>query len=492
MFRPRNLLSLGALLAALALGALPARQVGAAPPVIGPCQVFPTDNAWNTDISNAAVHPNSKQIINTINAFGGDNVHPDFGENPAYGIPWTTVAGNTQPGVPIEFDYEDESDPGPYPIPEDAPIEGGGDKHVLVVDTDNCILYEMFNSRPQGTPITLWKAGSGAVWDLNSNAMRPDTWTSADAAGLPILPGLARCEEAESGVIDHALRVTFSRTQKSYIYPASHYASSYTRAQYPYYPPMGLRFRLKAGYNISNLTGQARAIAEALKKYGMIVADNGSNWFISGETSPGCWDDDNLNALKRIPGTAFEVIASPPPPRPDGERIINGGFEGQKPDRKPMKWTLTNPTGDRRICNVMDADNPEFNVIHAAEGQCAFAFKSSKNENSSLTQKVNASGIGAAVTVSAQVRAAGLAEKAARVVLQVTHTDNTKKNYIVFLPTDTGGAYQDFSQVVTFAKPVKALTVVVRFTGKAGSLTLDELSLVDGDGSLAASALRTP
>lgn len=282
----------------------------AAQPEIGGCAIFPYNNAWNTDISKAPVHPRSAAYIATINANGGDYVHPDFGENPSYGIPWITV-DDSQPLVPITFDYDDESDPGPYPFPPDAPVEAGSDRHVLVLNTDSCRLYETWDSTFLGGPDNAWHAGSGAIFDLNSNALRPDGWTSADAAGLPILPGLARCEEANSGKITHALRFTVSKTQRAYIYPATHYASSITD---PNYPPMGLRFRLKASYDVSGLTGQALTIALALKKYGMIVADNGSNWYISGETNPTCWNDDELNQLKRIPGTAFEVIVSPPSP----------------------------------------------------------------------------------------------------------------------------------------------------------------------------------
>ncbi|MBI5670779.1 MAG: hypothetical protein HZC41_22525 [Chloroflexi bacterium] len=281
----------------------------AAQPTIGGCPVFPVDNAWNTDISTALVHPNSGNYIANINANGGDFVHPDFGEDPTYGIPWITVPG-AQPKVPVTFDYADESDPGPYPIPPNAPVESGGDRHIIVVDADNCILYETWASTYVGGTAKAWTAGSGAIFNLDSNALRPDGWTSADAAGLPILPGLARCEEANSGQISHALRFTVNRTQRAYIYPARHFASSITD---PNYPPMGLRLRLKASYDLSGFSGQALAIAQALKQYGMILADNGSNWFISGETNPTCWDDNNLNRLKSIPGTAFEVIQSPPP-----------------------------------------------------------------------------------------------------------------------------------------------------------------------------------
>jgi hypothetical protein len=282
-----------------------------ADPLIEGCQVFPLDNPWNADISGAAVHPNSDNYIANINANGGQFVHPDFGANPAYGIPYITVSG-TQPKVPVTFDYDDESDTGPYPIPPNAPIEGGSDRHVIVIDKDNCVLYETYDSHYMGGSQNAWHAGSGAIFNLNSNALRPDGWTSADAAGLPIFPGLARCAEAMSGEINHAFRFTVRRTQRAYVYPATHYASSLTDTNYP---PMGLRFRLKASYNLSGFTGQALVIATALKKYGMILADNGSNWYISGERNQNnCWNDSNLNQLKSIPGTAFEVIVSPPPP----------------------------------------------------------------------------------------------------------------------------------------------------------------------------------
>jgi hypothetical protein len=216
------------------------------------------------------------------------------------------VVPGSQPKKSVIFDYDDESDPGPYPIPDNPPIEAGSDHHILMVDQDNCVLYELFDARLNGSQ---WEAGSGAIFDLRSNKLRPDGWTSADAAGLPILPGLARCDEANAGDISHALRFTVRRTRRAYIYPATHFASTLTGAAYP---PMGLRFRLKANYNETPFSGQALTIVKALKHYGMMIADNGSNWYISGETNPGCWDDDQLNQLKTIPGTAFEVIVSPP------------------------------------------------------------------------------------------------------------------------------------------------------------------------------------
>lgn len=270
-------------------------------PFVGGCRVFPTDNAWNVDISGAPLHPRSAQMISYIQARGGDNLHPDFGENPAYGIPFVVVPQG-QPVVPITYDaYGDESDPGPFPIPLDAPVEGGSDRHVLVVQQGTCQLFELFVGRRSGAG---WVAESGAKFDLRSNALRPIGWTSADAAGLPILPGLVRYEEVAAGRIDHAIRITFTTTQRGFILPATHFASSNTNIDAP---AMGQRMRLSASYDISGLTGQARVIAVAMQRYGVIVADNGSNWFFQGAPSPG-WNDDELNQLKSIPGTAFQVV----------------------------------------------------------------------------------------------------------------------------------------------------------------------------------------
>jgi hypothetical protein len=306
-------------LAAITLLVMLPMMAAQADPVVGGCQVFPLDNPWNMDVTLAPIHPNSANYIANINANGGDYVHPDFGEEPTYGIPYVTVT-DAQPLVPVSFDYDDESDPGPYPIPPDAPIEGGadsdGDRHVLVINTDTCILYELYYAFPNGDPSNSWSAGSGAIWDLSSNALRPEGWTSADAAGLPIFPGLVKCDAVMADNIKHAFRFTVQRTQRAYVYPATHFASNLTGANYP---PMGLRFRLKADYDISFLEGQAIPIAKALKQYGMMIADNGSNWYISGETNPDCWNDDELNGLKQIPGTAFEVVSivSPPTAAPD-------------------------------------------------------------------------------------------------------------------------------------------------------------------------------
>jgi len=271
------------------------------PPVIAGCQIFPADNPWNQPVEGFPVHPNSENYINNI---GWGPLHPDFGSNPNYGIPFVVV-GSDQPRVPLSFTYEDECDPGPYPIPEDAPIEGGesstGDRHILVLDSTNCMLYETFSTYYEGPG---WRAGSGAVFDLSSNALRPDTWTSADAAGLPILPGLVRYEEVAAGEVNHAIRFTVEESQRAYVYPATHYASSSYDTNRP---PMGLRFRLKASYNLSGFTGQALVIAKALKKYGMIVADNGGDWFFTG-ASDTRWNDSELDQLKKISGNYFEVV----------------------------------------------------------------------------------------------------------------------------------------------------------------------------------------
>lgn len=265
------------------------------------CAVFPADNDWNRDISKEPVDKYSARYIASISRFGDEFLHADFGASADYGIPYVIVPGD-QPKVPIQFvEYADESDPGPYPIPDDAPVEAGDDHHVLVIDKGECKLYELYHAEKteQG-----WDAGSGAVFDLKSNALRPEGWTSADAAGLPIFPGLVRYDEVASGKITHALRFTVEQSQRAYIHPATHYASKSTD---PNDPPMGLRLRLKANYDISKVTGQARVILEALKIYGMIVADNGTSWFITGATDPR-WNDDDLDQLKKIPGNAFEVV----------------------------------------------------------------------------------------------------------------------------------------------------------------------------------------
>ncbi|MDZ4786182.1 MAG: hypothetical protein SGJ02_08915 [bacterium] len=267
---------------------------------------FPDNNPWNQDISNAEVDPNSNTLINSIGL--SKNIHPDFGtfwDGAPIGIPYVVVSG-TQEGKTLSFDYDDESDHALYPVPANPPIEGGddsdGDRHILMVDRDNWVLYELFYAFPQGNG---WSAGSGAIFDLNSNELRPNGWTSADAAGLPIFPGLVRYDEViENGEINHALRFTAQQTRKAYVSPARHHASSLTSAAYP---PMGMRVRLKASFNISGFSPSVQVILRALKKYGMFLADNGSDWFISGAHDPR-WNDDDLSEIKSITGSAFEVV----------------------------------------------------------------------------------------------------------------------------------------------------------------------------------------
>ena len=284
---------------------------GTPPPQIAGCDIFPGDNIWNTPIDTLPVHPNSANYINTIGASKG--LHADFGSgvwpegsNSPIGIPYVDVPGS-QPDVTITFvSWPGESDPGPYPIPPNAPIEGGpdgdGDRHVLVLDRDNCLLYEMFYAFPHGNGS--WEAANGAVYDLNSHDLRPDGWTSADAAGLPILPGLVRYDEVLAGEIRHAIRFTAPQTQAAYVWPARHYASNLTGTNYP---PMGLRLRLRADYDISGFPADIQVILQAFKTYGLILADNGSAWYISGVPDER-WDNDMLHKMDVITGANFEVV----------------------------------------------------------------------------------------------------------------------------------------------------------------------------------------
>jgi hypothetical protein len=304
--RRRIIISIAALVvtaAALPRSSPPASA--ASPPTIGGCPVFPANNPWNTAISARPVHANSSRIIATINASGGRFLHADFGGNGEYGIPFVTVSRNARPWTIRYTAYGDESDPGPFPVPSNAPVEGGassdGDRHVIVVQRGECRLYELYRAFFRNNR---WEADSGATWNLRTNQLRPRGWTSADAAGLPILPGLARCDEVQAGSVDHALRVTFSQTRKGYVSPARHFASSRTSSAYP---AMGMRLRLKSSYDISGFHGQSRVLLTAMRRYGLMVADNGSNWYITG-AAQSCWDDDDLNQLKRVPGSAFEVV----------------------------------------------------------------------------------------------------------------------------------------------------------------------------------------
>lgn len=288
--------------------AAPAPAIKPAGPHESSCPIFPQSNPLNQDISHAPVDPRSAAYIARIGLTG--HLHPDFGSNPSYGIPYTVV-GAHQPKVPIKFsEYGEESDPGPYPIPANARIEGppageAGDRHVLVLQKGSCRLYEMYAASRKGAG---WEAGSGAVFNLRSNALRPDGWTSADAAGLPILPLLVRYPEVRAGRIDHALRVTVERTQRGYTHPATHFASS---SSDPNLPPMGLRLRLKAGYSLKGFHGESLVVLRALKRYGLIVADNGSPWYITGAPDPR-WNDEDLEQIKRVPGSAFEAVRTGP------------------------------------------------------------------------------------------------------------------------------------------------------------------------------------
>jgi Fibronectin type III domain len=275
-------------------------------PTVGSCPIFPPGNPWNRDVSADPVDPRSAAYVASIGA--GLNLHPDFGSNPAYGLPYIIVPAS-QPRLPVVFSEADESDPGPYPIPANAPVEAGSDRHVLALQDGTCRLYELFSASFGGGS---WSAYSGAVFDLRTGAPRPDGWTSADAAGLPILPGLVRYDEVRAGAIRHALRFTVSATQRAYVHPATHFASDATD---PNLPPMGLRLRLKSSFAIGGYSREAQVILSALKRYGMFVADNGSSWFISGASDPR-WNDEALDDLKQIPGSAFEVVASGPLHKP--------------------------------------------------------------------------------------------------------------------------------------------------------------------------------
>jgi hypothetical protein len=280
------------------------------------CKIFPANNPWNQRVDELPVARNSDAIVRSIGA--DDTMHADFGSGRynggPIGIPYTTV-GRGQRKVRVGFEYADESDRGPYPIPRNAPIEGGrgadGDRHVIVVDRSRCKLYELFAAYPVDGG-RRWRAGSGAVWNLRSNKLRPEGWTSADAAGLPILPGLARYDEVRRGKIDHALRFTVSRSRRAYVYPARHFASDATD---PDLPPMGLRLRLKSSFDVSGFPRQSRIVLRALKRYGMIVADNGSDWYVSGAPHRR-WNNDDLHSLHEVEGRNFEVVDTSSLPQP--------------------------------------------------------------------------------------------------------------------------------------------------------------------------------
>jgi hypothetical protein len=295
--------------AALALATVALAGRTPASPTLGGCPVFPATSVWNQRVDALPVASDSAALIASIGL--ASPVHADFGsglwDGSRIGIPYVVVHGKQTAKAHVAFDYADESDKGPYPIPANVPIEGqpavtDGDRHALILDRDSCKLYELYALHRQGKG---WAAGSGAIWNLRSNALRPAGWTSADAAGLPILPGLARWDgDASTGAIDHALRFTAERTRNTFIYPARHEASSDSDASLP---PMGLRVRLKANVDISKLPPQARIVATAMKRYGMILADNGSSWYVSGAPSPR-WSNDQLHGLGQLTGADFEVV----------------------------------------------------------------------------------------------------------------------------------------------------------------------------------------
>ena len=299
---PRPLTLLGVL---LLIAFVP--HSGRSPPTLPPRPVFPTDNAWNRDVSHSPVDPNSAALIAAMNP--AHALHCDFGaayQGKPNGIPYVLVPGN-QPLVPVTFQYAGESDPGPYPIPPDAPIEGGpdgdGDRHVLIIDKDHWKLYETWDSHPDGKGG--WRCGSGAIFDLSSNALRPAGWTSADAAGLPVFPGLVRYDEMiEEKEITHAIRFTVRHSRRAHVAPARHFASSLTD---PNLPPMGMRVRLKSSVDVSGFSPTMQVLLRAMKKYGLILADNGSDWFLSGAPDPR-WNDDDLGTLRRLHGSDFEVV----------------------------------------------------------------------------------------------------------------------------------------------------------------------------------------
>ena len=270
------------------------------------CPVFPKSNYWHARIDALPVNAASARWM--ANMHPSNDLHPDFGptfgaQEVPYGIPITVVRGAAR--VPVEFGYADESDRVPYPLNKDTAIEGGanadGDRHAIVVDADTCTLFETWNTRRTGSG---WTAGSGAVWSLRSNRLRPKSWTSADAAGLPILPGLLRWDEVKAGRVDHAIRFTTDVTQRAFIWPARHQAGSTDSGAFP---PMGARFRLKSGYSMKGYSPRAKVVLTAMKRYGLVLADNGSPWFFQGDADPG-WPADLIAELKRIPGSAFEAV----------------------------------------------------------------------------------------------------------------------------------------------------------------------------------------
>jgi hypothetical protein len=293
--KPRFLL----LVLALALALLGVPSTAGAAPVPGTsCDIFPTNNIWNTDISQLPVNPSNAKWMKAMHA-GTTKLHPDFGR-PPYGMPWIVV-DDTTPTTDVDFQYDDESDAGPYPFTSGTPIEGGSDRHAFMINSDTCVLYELYNAKwNDGSPT----AGSGAVFDLGSNDLRPAGWTSADAAGLPIFPGLVRWDEVQAGAIHHAIRFTVDCTSRHFLWPARHQAGSANQNC----PPMGARFRLKWNFDGRKFSPDVRVIINAMKHYGLIVADNGSDWFFQG-TEDANWSDSLRDELKAIPASQFQAVS---------------------------------------------------------------------------------------------------------------------------------------------------------------------------------------
>ena len=320
------------------------------------CPLFPADSIWNARVDTLPLDPSSDVYVATIGA--DDNVHPDFGSGEwppgsgsPIGIPFDLVPASQSP-VPVSFLYDDESDPGPYPIPPNAQIEGGpastGDRHVLVVESGSCTLYELFYAFPHDGGAA-WSADSGAIFDLGSYDLRPQTWTSADAAGLPILPGLVRHDEAEAGAIEHALRFTAPQTRRDYVWPARHFASSLTGLQYP---PMGQRFRLRSDFDLAGFSPRVQVILRALKEYGMMLADNGSAWFLSGAPDER-WDNDELRQLRDLEGADFEAVdVSSLMVDPDSSRT-SPAAECLAPDQVTVLHTSVTASETFRACDEL-------------------------------------------------------------------------------------------------------------------------------------------
>ena len=427
--RPRRASSAmlaGALLAlfaaALFAPGASASDYGSCVPI--PYLLLPADNPWNTPVDALPLDPSSDDYI--AHMAPGAGLHPDFGAvwgGAPIGIPYVVVPGD-QPKVPIDFYYPDESDPGPYPIPPDAPVEGAGgwlddgDRHVLVLDADNQLLYEVYDAHKDGDH---WHAGSGAVFDLTSNALRPDGWTSADAAGLPILPGLVRYDEAVGeGVIDHALRFTIETTQRAYVYPATHFASEETD---PDLPPMGLRVRLKASFDISGFPRELRIVLQALKTYGMMVADNGADWYVGGAPDPR-WDDEALSAIREVKGSDFEVVDSRfLAPKaftvsvPETATVLEGDVwtsAGSFVDESGSAWAATVDYGDGPESLVLDVGKT-FELAHVwlEDGM----YRVPVTVTSDVARTAGASVAVGVVNVAPRVRAGGKANVAAGALL---------------------------------------------------------------------------